>query len=262
MNDTVHPTAIVRTSDLGARCVVREYSSIEAGASLADDVEVGAGARVLDGARLDRAVTVGANATIQGGASVGRGAVVAPGSVVESDVPAWAIVRGSPARIVGYVDSPGAQAPPVDETLVTPPDEPAATLVPGVVRHPLRRARDLRGSLVALEFDTLPFVPRRIFTVYDVPDESIRGAHAHRTCAQFLVCVSGEVSAVADDGRTRQEFRLSDPTVGLLVPPLVWSMQYRYSSDAALVVLAELPYDPDDYIRDYEEFLQIVASAR
>ena len=61
---------------------------------------------------------------------------------------------------------------------------------------------------------------------------------------------------------TRQEFRLTDPTVGLLVPPLVWSMQYRYSSDAVLVVLAELPYDPEDYIRDYEEFLQIVASAR
>ena len=78
----------------------------------------------------------------------------------------------------------------------------------------------------------------------------------------FLACVSGEVSAVADDGTTRQEFRLTDPTVGLLVPPLVWSMQYRYSSDAVLVVLAELPYDPEDYIRDYEEFLQIVASAR
>ena len=261
MNDNVHPTAIVQTSDLGARCTVREYASIDSDASLADDVEVGAGARVLQGVRLDRSVTVGANATVSKGAVVGRGAVVAPGSVVESDVPAWAIVRGSPARIVGYVDSPGAPEPQAEEA-VTAPAAPTPTLVPGVVLYPLARARDLRGSLAALEFAALPFMPRRAFAVYAVPDESVRGAHAHRTCAQFLACVSGEVSAVADDGTTRQEFRLTDPTVGLLVPPLVWSMQYRYSSDAVLVVFAELPYDPEDYIRDYEEFVQIVASAR
>lgn len=260
MNDNVHPTAIVSTSDLGARCTVREYASIDSDVSLADDVEVGAGARILQGVRLDRSVIVGANATVSQGAVVGRGAVVAPGSVVESDVPAWAIVRGSPARIVGYVDTPGASEPQVEEA-VTAPAAPTSTLVPGVVLYPLARARDLRGSLAALEFAALPFVPRRAFAVYAVPDESVRGAHAHRTCAQFLMCASGEVSAVADDGDTRQEFRLTDPTVGLVVPPLVWSMQYRYSADAVLVVFAELPYDPDDYIRDYEEFLQVVAAA-
>ena len=261
MNDNVHPTAIVHTGDLGARCIVREFASIESGVSLADDVEVGAGARILEGVRLDRSATVGANATVSMGAAVGRGAVVAPGSVVESDVPAWAIVRGSPARIVGYVDSPGAPESRVEEA-VTAPEAPTPTLVPGVMLYPLARARDLRGSLAALEFAALPFVPRRVFAVHAVPDESVRGAHAHRACSQFLVCASGEVSAVADDGSARQEFRLTDPTVGLLVPPFVWSMQYRYSSDAVLVVLAELPYDPEDYIRDYEEFLQIVASAR
>jgi len=260
VNDAVHPTAIVQASDLGARCIVREFASIDSGVSLADDVEVGAGARILPGVRLDRAVTVGANAIVLRGAAVGRGAVVAPGSVVENDVPAWAIVRGSPARIVGYVDSPGPPESPVEESVIAP-EAPTPTLVPGVMLHPLVHARDLRGSLAALEFAALPFVPRRVFTVYAVPDESVRGAHAHRECAQFLVCMAGAVSAVADDGRNRQEFRLADPTVGLLVPPLVWSMQYRYSSDAVLVVHAELPYDPDDYIRDYEEFLQIVAPA-
>jgi UDP-2-acetamido-3-amino-2,3-dideoxy-glucuronate N-acetyltransferase len=261
VSDTVHPTAIVNTSDLGSRCIVREYASVDSGVSLGDDVEVGAGARILHGVRLDRSATVGANATVLRGAAVGRGAVVAPGSVVENDVPAWAIVRGSPARIVGYVDSPGQPEPQVEEK-VAAPETAMPTLVPGVVLHPLRHARDLRGSLAALEFEMLPFVPRRIFAVYAVPDESVRGAHAHRACAQFLVCVSGAVSAVADDGRARQEFRLTGPTVGLLIPPLVWSMQYRYSSDAVLVVLAELSYDPQDYIRDYEEFLQIVASGR
>jgi UDP-2-acetamido-3-amino-2,3-dideoxy-glucuronate N-acetyltransferase len=257
---TVHSTAIVQTSELGARCIVREYASVDVEVSLGDDVEVGPGARILRSVRIDRSATIGANATLLTGSSVGRGAVVAPGSVVESDVPPWAIVRGSPARIVGYVDSlPTASSTTVLDAAI---EEPTATAVAGVVLHPLTRARDLRGSLAALEFTALPFVPRRVFAVYGVPDESVRGAHAHRECAQLLVCVSGEVSAIADDGTTRQEFRLTNPTVGLLVPPLTWSMQYGYSPDAVLVVLAELPYDPHDYIRDYEEFVEIVAAPR
>ena len=94
-----------------------------------------------------------------------------------------------------------------------------------------------------------------------VPDESVRGAHAHRACAQLLVCVAGAVSCVADDGRSRAGFRLSGPHVGLHLPAMTWGMQYRFTPDAVLAVLAELPYDPDDYIRDYEEFLDVVGSA-
>ena len=74
-----------------------------------------------------------------------------------------------------------------------------------------------------------------------------------------LVCASGGISCVADDGASRQEFRLDNRRVGLFVPPMIWSMQYRFSRDAVLLVLAELPYEADDYIRDYEEFLELVA---
>ena len=75
----------------------------------------------------------------------------------------------------------------------------------------------------------------------------------------MLVCVNGEVSCVVDDGQSRRTFRLTGPEVGLYVPPLVWSMQYRYSSDAVLLVLAELSYDPHDYVRDYDRFLELVS---
>ena len=74
--------------------------------------------------------------------------------------------------------------------------------------------------------------------------------------------MSGEVSCVADDGTHRQEFRLSGPEVGLYLPPMVWGMQYRYSKDAVLVVLVQFAYDPDDYIRDYEEFLELATTDR
>lgn len=283
MSTWIHPTAVVETDDLGAGCRVEEYATVGLGVTLSGDVTVGAGARLLgtlrvdrsatigpnavvgepdapslDGVAVGREATIGANATVRAGVAIGRGAVVEPGAVVESDVPAHAVVRGSPARIVGYVDTmPEPTEPEVLDAAALA--GPTATGIPGVVLHPLTHARDLRGSLAAVEFTDLPFVPQRVFAVYDVPSESVRGAHAHRSCGQLLVCVSGEVSCVADDGTSRQAFRLKSPEIGLYIPPLVWSMQYRYSRDAVLVVFAELPYDADDYVRGYEEFLELVA---
>lgn len=278
----IHPTAIVETQDVAPGCVVQEYASLGGGVSLREEVRVGAGARLLGVVRVERAVSIGPNAVLGDGASaigisvgrdaridanaivlpgvtIGRGAVVEAGSVVDADVPAHAIVRGSPARIVGYVDT---LPEPTEPEVLDPADVDTATTtgVSGVVLYPVTTARDLRGSLAAIELADLPFVPRRIFSVYGVPNESVRGAHAHRTCAQLLFCMAGEVSCVADDGTNRQEFRLSGPEAGLYLPPMVWGMQYRYTSDAVLVVMAEFPYDPDDYIRDYEEFLELVAA--
>jgi UDP-2-acetamido-3-amino-2,3-dideoxy-glucuronate N-acetyltransferase len=125
----------------------------------------------------------------------------------------------------------------------------------------LAHAADLRGSLMAAEVGTqIPFTPRRIFTVFGVPSDRVRGEHAHRACAQFLIAVSGRVSVVLDDGQSREQVDLESPKVGLLIPPMVWGVQYRYSEDAVLLVAASLPYDPDDYIRDYETFLAALST--
>jgi dTDP-4-dehydrorhamnose 3,5-epimerase-like enzyme len=113
------------------------------------------------------------------------------------------------------------------------------------------------------EFDKhLPFVPKRYFVVFDVPSKDVRGEHAHKTLHEFLVCVHGSLSIVLDDGNKRREVQLNSPTVGLHIPPLVWGIQYRFSSDAVLLVLASEPYDPDDYIRDYDEFLKVAPARR
>jgi dTDP-4-dehydrorhamnose 3,5-epimerase-like enzyme len=101
------------------------------------------------------------------------------------------------------------------------------------------------------------FVPQRVFFVSDVPGREVRGEHAHRRCHQFLVCVRGSLSVIVDDGTARHEVLLDSPALGLYLPPLVWSVQYRFSADATLVVLASDPYDPADYIRDYEAFLAL-----
>lgn len=212
---------------------------------------------------VEDGVSIGANATILPGLRLGRGAMIGAGSVVTRDVPPNSVVVGNPARITGYVGSQGlsrAQTQPAAQR----PDVEAvtATEVRGVTLHRLAAATDLRGSLVAgTANDHVPFLPRRFFTVFDVPSKDVRGEHAHRVCEQFLLCLAGSVSVVVDDGTERAEFVLDRPDVAVYMPPLTWGTQYKYSQDAVLLVLASHPYDPEDYIRDYGDFLAEVRVA-
>jgi dTDP-4-dehydrorhamnose 3,5-epimerase-like enzyme len=91
--------------------------------------------------------------------------------------------------------------------------------------------------------------------VYDVESKEVRGEHAHKQCHQFLICVNGSCSVVVDDGTKRQEILLDRPGLGLYIPPMIWATQYKHSPDAVLLVFASEIYDPEDYIRDYQEFL-------
>jgi dTDP-4-dehydrorhamnose 3,5-epimerase-like enzyme len=129
------------------------------------------------------------------------------------------------------------------------------TSVRGVTLHRLTLAEDSRGRLAAGEFGRdIPFLPKRYFMVFDVPGAQVRGEHAHRRCAQFLVCVRGSVSVVVDDGLASEQIELGEPSQGLLIPPMIWAAQREYSGDAILLVFASEHYDADEYIRDYEEF--------
>lgn len=209
-----------------------------------------------------RGASIGANATILPGVEIGTGAMVGAGAVVTRSVPAHAVVAGNPARIRGYAGSSRAEG----AATATAPAEPGTTALEVRDVH-LRRFEgfaDLRGRLAVGELpdDGIPFAPRRWFVVYDVPGREIRGEHAHRRCHQFLVCLNGSVTVATDDGENRAEVELDDPTLGIYIPPLVWASQYRYSADAVLLVFASDPYDPDDYIRSYDEFREIVGAQR
>jgi dTDP-4-dehydrorhamnose 3,5-epimerase-like enzyme len=93
----------------------------------------------------------------------------------------------------------------------------------------------------------------RTFLVHDVPGLSVRGEHAHRECHQFLLCVHGQVS-VEVRGSTIEKTWLSEPSMGLYVPPMHWVSLDDFGDDSVLLVLASHPYDANDYIRDLEEF--------
>jgi UDP-2-acetamido-3-amino-2,3-dideoxy-glucuronate N-acetyltransferase len=212
--------------------------------------------------------SIGANATILPGLTIGRSAMVGAGAVVTRSVPPYAIVLGNPARLTGYVDShPYPDLAADDEATqartTSPVERISQTKVNGVTLHRLNYVKDLRGDLSAGEFEQdIPFAVRRYFAVHNVPNEKVRGQHAHKKCHQFLVCVSGRCTVVADDGLARQDFLLDHPAVGLYLPPMTWGTQFRYSADAVLLVFASHGYDPDDYIRDYGEFVAACTQLR
>jgi len=131
--------------------------------------------------------------------------------------------------------------------------------VRGVRVVELPRIEDPRGNLSVMEFEKdLPFVPARCFWIYNVPGHHVRGEHSHRRLEQFLVCVKGACVITVDDGRNRADVALDRPNRGLYLPPLIWDMMHQFSHDAVLMVLASERYDPAEYIRNYDEFLQLI----
>jgi acetyltransferase-like isoleucine patch superfamily enzyme/dTDP-4-dehydrorhamnose 3,5-epimerase-like enzyme len=273
---------------IGQDCNICDHVFVENDVVLGDRVTVKCGVQLWDGVRLEDDVfigpnatftndirprskqypeafaqtvvrsgaSIGANATILPGISIGARAMVGAGAVVTRSVPPNAVVVGNPAKIVGYVDT-ADHVDPVPQAASTV-DKVKATSVRGVTLHRLKEVEDMRGHLSVGEFDRdIPFEARRYFLVYKVPSVEIRGEHAHHRCKQFLIAVKGSVHVVADDGTSREQFVLNSPGLGLYLPPMTWGIQYRYTPDAVLLVLASEHYDNADYIRDYDEFLKL-----
>ena len=102
---------------------------------------------------------------------------------------------------------------------------------------------------------TLPCDVKRVYYLYDVPGGEERGAHAHRDLSQLIVAASGSFTVTLDDGKCKRSFFLNRPYQGLYVKPGLWRDLGDFSSGAVCMVLASEVYMKEDYIRDYDEFL-------
>lgn len=113
------------------------------------------------------------------------------------------------------------------------------------------------GNITPVEgFKNVPFDVRRVFYTYDIPGGESRGAHAHKECHQFLVAASGAYEVLLDDGINKRTVLLNRPFYGLHIPPGIWAAEQGFSSGSICLVLASLPYEENDYIRDYNDYLK------
>lgn len=107
----------------------------------------------------------------------------------------------------------------------------------------------------------VPFEIARVFFVYAVPGDAVRGGHAHRRLEQALFCVSGAMEIAVSDGRERRRVRLDDPRRGIYLPPMVWHDLDGFAPGAVYLALTSEPFAEDDYIRDHDEYLGALGEA-
>ena len=121
----------------------------------------------------------------------------------------------------------------------------------------LPKIYDPRGNLtVAEQMKNVPFEVKRVYWTYDVPSGESRGGHAHKECVEFIIAVSGSFTVSLDDGRgNRKDYHLNHPWQGLLVNTGIWRTLEDFSSGAVCLVLASELYDEENYIYDYDVFL-------
>jgi dTDP-4-dehydrorhamnose 3,5-epimerase-like enzyme len=117
---------------------------------------------------------------------------------------------------------------------------------------------DVRGNLGFIQKDVLPFEFKRVYYLFDVPSTAFRGGHSHLEQEEVLIALSGSFEVVLNDGYQKKSFLLNKPNVGLHIPTGIWRELENFSSGAICLVLASDVFKEEDYIRDFDEFMDYV----
>ena len=127
-----------------------------------------------------------------------------------------------------------------------------------VIKYAFQQHGDERGQLIALEeLKDIPFKIKRVYYMYETSEGVRRGFHAHKSLEQILICIHGSCKILLDNGVEKKKISLEKPYEGLYISNDIWREMYDFSSDAVLLVLASDYYREEDYIRDYEEFINL-----
>lgn len=114
---------------------------------------------------------------------------------------------------------------------------------------------DVRGNLGYIQKNILPFEFKRVYYLFDVPSSAFRGGHSHVEQQEVLIALSGSFEVILDDGLEKKSFLLNKPNIGLYIPNGIWRELENFSSGSVCLVLASDEFIEEDYIRDYDEFL-------
>jgi len=158
----------------------------------------------------------------------------------------WSVYAGTPRELHDRsLTAEGAKLP-----LVVSPEGRGARVLPRL------HFPDVNGSLTVLSQESDPFHVARTFCI--VADSGmVRGEHAHRSCSQFIVCLTGHFSVEVSDGTATRTFELTQCSEGLLVPPMIWAKETARRDESVLLVLCDEPFDEAEYLRDFDAYVQL-----
>ena len=123
----------------------------------------------------------------------------------------------------------------------------------------LPKILDPRGNLSVIEESNhIPFPIKRVYWIYDVPGGEYRGSHAYKETEEFIVALSGSFDVVLHDGTKEQKFRLNRSYNGVYVPKMYWRKLENFSTNSLALILSSTAYDESDYIRDFENFQNLI----
>src|SRR6478672_10050207 len=120
------------------------------------------------------------------------------------------------------------------------------------------KGEDYRGNIAVIEKDVVPFAIKRVYYLYDVPSSAQRGGHAHKDQIEFLIALSGSFDVILKDGKATQTVTLNKPDKGLLIKTNVWRELENFSSGSVCLVVVSDVFKEDDYIRNYDDYLQYI----
>lgn len=121
----------------------------------------------------------------------------------------------------------------------------------------LNKIHNRAGNITVVEeYSNLPFSIKRIYYLYDIPGGETRGGHAHKDLRQLIIAVSGSFNVLLKDGNIEKSYTLNRPDCGLLVVPGIWRELSEFSSGAVCLVLASELYDQNDYLNQFDDFLE------
>ena len=121
----------------------------------------------------------------------------------------------------------------------------------------LPKIEDPRGNLTFVEEENhIPFKIKRVYWIYDVPGGQVRGGHAFIEQQELVIALSGSFDVVLDNGDVKQTYSLNRSYFGLFIPAGLWRQMQNFSTNSLALVLSSTCYNADDYIRDYNEYIE------
>ena len=123
----------------------------------------------------------------------------------------------------------------------------------------LPKILDSRGNLSFVQNnEQIPFKIERVYWIYNVPGAEVRGGHAYENLEEMIIALSGSFDVTINNGNDKEKvYSLNRSFEGLYIPGLTWRQLRNFSTNSVALILASRPYEPNDYIYSYEDFINL-----